>query len=339
LPTNTPTPTPSICGDGSLDPGEECDDANAVDGDCCSANCKLDPVGTVCDDGLTCTIGDQCDGFGVCRGTPSVGDYAILRWSATDPLGSTAVTLGDRTLLKGHVCTDTIRQRNRSRVIGDVVGLVEAGGTAIKFAKRTRVAGAVITAGGNITGLAKVQIAANRVDTDGVAPELDDCTTARVRATEKQAVLTALPASPGLAFGVVKVKGKKPLAIPAAGDLGPGQVVIGISGDLKIGNYGRLTINGASTTTEVIVHILGNLSMRGKAKIELHGLDPRQVIFVVDGQVKAGGDTRIPGTILGAGKIALFGRNTTDGAVLGRISIKTRSYVVINRRAWVGWCD
>jgi len=29
------------CGDGVVDPGQECDDGNAVDGDCCSAACQL----------------------------------------------------------------------------------------------------------------------------------------------------------------------------------------------------------------------------------------------------------------------------------------------------------
>jgi cysteine-rich repeat protein len=38
--TPTPAPTPA-CGDGALDPGEECDDGNLLDGDCCSSSCQL----------------------------------------------------------------------------------------------------------------------------------------------------------------------------------------------------------------------------------------------------------------------------------------------------------
>jgi cysteine-rich repeat protein len=34
-----------LCGDGSLDPGEECDDGNTADGDRCDSTCKF-----VCDD-------------------------------------------------------------------------------------------------------------------------------------------------------------------------------------------------------------------------------------------------------------------------------------------------
>ena len=30
-----------MCGDGTVDPGEECDDGNALDGDCCSSTCQF----------------------------------------------------------------------------------------------------------------------------------------------------------------------------------------------------------------------------------------------------------------------------------------------------------
>jgi cysteine-rich repeat protein len=35
---------PSSCGDTVLDPGEECDDGNHVNGACCAANCGGTPV-------------------------------------------------------------------------------------------------------------------------------------------------------------------------------------------------------------------------------------------------------------------------------------------------------
>src|SRR5437867_7773221 len=38
----------AICGDGTLDLGEECDDGNLLDGDCCSSGCLLEPEGTIC---------------------------------------------------------------------------------------------------------------------------------------------------------------------------------------------------------------------------------------------------------------------------------------------------
>ncbi len=39
------------CGDGILDPGEECDDGNDIDGDGCSANCTVETSGDGCTPG------------------------------------------------------------------------------------------------------------------------------------------------------------------------------------------------------------------------------------------------------------------------------------------------
>ena len=50
-----------------VEPGEQCDDADTVDGDCCSATCDFEPAGAPCgsDDNL-CTA-DRCDGAGTCE--------------------------------------------------------------------------------------------------------------------------------------------------------------------------------------------------------------------------------------------------------------------------------
>ena len=55
------------CGDGVLNPGEQCDDSNVIDGDGCDSNCTLTDclngivtAGEQCDDGNTVT-GDGCD--------------------------------------------------------------------------------------------------------------------------------------------------------------------------------------------------------------------------------------------------------------------------------------
>ena len=37
-----------ICGDGTIDAGEQCDDSNTNDGDCCSSTCQFETAGTVC---------------------------------------------------------------------------------------------------------------------------------------------------------------------------------------------------------------------------------------------------------------------------------------------------
>ncbi|MFQ5478157.1 MAG: hypothetical protein ACE5E4_06030 [Candidatus Binatia bacterium] len=44
-----------VCGNGVLDPGEECDDGNQVDGDCCSSACAIEVAAVLCDDGNPCT--------------------------------------------------------------------------------------------------------------------------------------------------------------------------------------------------------------------------------------------------------------------------------------------
>ena len=61
----------AFCGDGVLDPGEQCDDGNNIDGDCCSSNCTLGVPGSSCADGDLCNGDEVCDGSGNCvPGTP-----------------------------------------------------------------------------------------------------------------------------------------------------------------------------------------------------------------------------------------------------------------------------
>ncbi len=71
-----------ICGDGNLDPGEECDDGNNVDGDGCDANCKVELPQAFCGDGNLdpgeeCDDGNNVDGDGcsaTCTVEPVCGD-------------------------------------------------------------------------------------------------------------------------------------------------------------------------------------------------------------------------------------------------------------------------
>jgi len=63
----------SRCGNGILDPGEQCDDGNVFDGDCCSSSCQPENAGHWCsDDGNACTD-DVCDGAGRCAHPPRSG--------------------------------------------------------------------------------------------------------------------------------------------------------------------------------------------------------------------------------------------------------------------------
>jgi cysteine-rich repeat protein len=55
------------CGDSMQDPGEDCDDGNTLDGDCCSSICEYESAATVCRAAAgTCDAPDHCDGAGTC---------------------------------------------------------------------------------------------------------------------------------------------------------------------------------------------------------------------------------------------------------------------------------
>jgi len=56
------------CGNGTVDAGEQCDDGNTENGDCCNSTCHFEPNGAACNDHNTCTTGETCNAFGVCRG-------------------------------------------------------------------------------------------------------------------------------------------------------------------------------------------------------------------------------------------------------------------------------
>jgi len=71
-----------VCGNGILDPGEQCDDGNTTSGDGCSATCQREPrcgdgildPGEQCDDGNT-TSGDGCSA--TCQHEPRCGDRVL----------------------------------------------------------------------------------------------------------------------------------------------------------------------------------------------------------------------------------------------------------------------
>ncbi len=60
------------CGDGTVDPGEQCDDGNQVGGDCCAADCTFESSGTPCQGTNPCNTTYTCDGGGTCVGSNQV---------------------------------------------------------------------------------------------------------------------------------------------------------------------------------------------------------------------------------------------------------------------------
>jgi cysteine-rich repeat protein len=59
-------PPTGVCGDGTVDANETCDDGNVADGDCCSSTCQLDARGTSCSDGDACNGAETCSETGEC---------------------------------------------------------------------------------------------------------------------------------------------------------------------------------------------------------------------------------------------------------------------------------
>jgi cysteine-rich repeat protein len=56
-----------VCGNGSIDGAEEeCDDGNTADGDCCSATCRFELAGTLCDNHTVCAKAGACNTGGSC---------------------------------------------------------------------------------------------------------------------------------------------------------------------------------------------------------------------------------------------------------------------------------
>jgi hypothetical protein len=62
--------TLEVCGNGIIDPGEQCDEGESG-GPCCTASCDFRPPGTPCPDGTVCNGNETCSAFGQCvPGTP-----------------------------------------------------------------------------------------------------------------------------------------------------------------------------------------------------------------------------------------------------------------------------
>jgi uncharacterized delta-60 repeat protein len=122
----------NLCGDTSLEAGEQCDDGNSADGDCCTAVCHFDAVAAPCaDDANACTT-DQCDGAGSCQHDDVVcaacemcdsGLGCVGRprptCAAPGPDGRAALALTDRSRDAGDVARWRWRTRTPAGNVGD----------------------------------------------------------------------------------------------------------------------------------------------------------------------------------------------------------------------------
>ncbi|MCP4907459.1 MAG: hypothetical protein GY910_20975, partial [bacterium] len=75
--------TVAECGDGSVDVGEQCDDGNVTNGDCCSSTCQFESAATVCRTSIgVCDVAETCDGAGTCAPNGFASAATICRASA-----------------------------------------------------------------------------------------------------------------------------------------------------------------------------------------------------------------------------------------------------------------
>lgn len=113
-------PAPSTyCGNGIIEPGEECDDGNSRDGDGCSADCKIEPgykcpeegkicVAAGCGDGIVAGA-EQCDDGNNVSGDGCSADCKVeVGWECPNPGEPCefAVVCGDGKIEGLELCDD-----------------------------------------------------------------------------------------------------------------------------------------------------------------------------------------------------------------------------------------
>jgi cysteine-rich repeat protein len=86
-----------VCGDGDVDPGEECDDGNANNADGCSTECRIVP-NVICGapivpaDELTCDATITCDAIATC--VDPDGGMTIVTCDSEGPFGAGTTDVG-----------------------------------------------------------------------------------------------------------------------------------------------------------------------------------------------------------------------------------------------------
>ena len=99
------------CGNGQLDPGEDCDDGNVADGDCCSAQCRFAAAGSGCTSDGNAYTDDVCNAAGACQHVSNTApcEEACVTGARCDGgecVGGTPFASGTACDADGNVCTE-----------------------------------------------------------------------------------------------------------------------------------------------------------------------------------------------------------------------------------------
>jgi outer membrane protein assembly factor BamB len=162
----------SLCGNGTIDPGETCD-PGAGGTACCSPACILAPANATCDDGDPCTREDSCSGAGACAGRVATLDDVGC---AVDRLQ--ASPCGDATL-PGPLAKALAKTVTRiGKLFDKAAGLVSKGKAERAEKLRTQAMKALDAVGKKIAKAAGAKKESKRISAE-CKTALDDLVTSR----------------------------------------------------------------------------------------------------------------------------------------------------------------
>jgi hypothetical protein len=256
----------------------------------------------------------------------STSSYAVLLGASN---AKTSVVVGSLADVGGSICAYTLNAHEHSRIAGDAVGLKRSH-LAIRLGAHTSVGGNVATAGGNLIRAAST-IVYGTSSTSGTAAGVAGCLAASANADNRDAALSAAPADQKLDRIVVKRNTAQLIGPPSAGS-----AIIDIP-SIVVGTGASLVIQGGPQA-RLIVRLAKSMRILHDASIMLvGGMRPEQVLFVVDGAVTAGVNTRIAGSIFAAKTVRLGKHSTVDGQLLSATRVQLHQGVTVNLRPFSGW--
>jgi hypothetical protein len=263
------------------------------------------------------------------NGNPTLRDFAILHWPSSDL--NLQLHWGVR--VNGSICAGTVAVGPWTTMTGDVVAL-NTTGTAIAFAPGDAVSGKVITGGGAIINPAYATIG-GAVDTNGQAPEVANCSAAASAVAAARTQMMALP--PTLILPALAVPKGATRRIPDTGTLGAGQIVIDTP-RIDLAGTATLVLVGDPSTTQVIVRT-SEVKMRFHAQLALDGLQPEQVLYVIEHTALLYEFDTVAGSLMAkqitwAGK---SGRSRIDGTLLSGSTLSVGSFTTINPHPFAGF--